>query len=37
MMYETKHAVCFEIHKKKKHSPQSERHVEFLNVKRSGT
>ena len=35
MMYETKVAVCSEIHTK--HSMHSERHVEFLNVKLRGT
>ena len=34
-MYEGKVAVCSEIHTK--HSTQSERHVEFLNVKPGGT
>ena len=31
MLYKTKVAVCSDIHTK--HSTQSERHVEFLNVK----
>ena len=35
MMYKAKVAVCSEIHTK--HSSQSERHVEFLNVKLDGT
>ena len=35
MMYKAKVAVCFEI--RTKHSTQSERHVEFLYVKRGGT
>ena len=34
-MYKTKVAVCSEI--RTKHSTQSERHVEFLNVKPGGT
>ena len=34
-MYKAKVAVCFDIHTK--HSTQSERHVEFLNVKPGGT
>jgi hypothetical protein len=35
MTYIAKAAVCSEIHKK--HSAQSEHHVEFLNVKPGGT
>ena len=35
MKYKVKVAVCSEIHTK--HSKQSERHVEFLNVKPGGT
>jgi hypothetical protein len=35
MMYKAKVAVCSEI--RTKHSTQSERHVEFLNVKPGGT
>ena len=35
MMYKTKVAVCSDIGTK--HSTQSERHVEFLNVKPGGT
>jgi len=35
MTYKTKVAVCSEI--RKKHSTQSEHHVEFLNVKPVGT
>ena len=35
MMYKTKVAVSSDIHTK--HSMQSERHVEFLNVKTGGT
>jgi hypothetical protein len=35
MMYKAKIAVCSEI--STKHSTQSERYVEFLNVKRDGT
>ena len=35
MMYKAKVAVCFETHTK--HSMQSERHVEFLNVRPGGT
>jgi len=35
MMYTAKAAVCSEI--RTKHSTQSERHVEFLNVKPGGT
>jgi hypothetical protein len=34
-MYKAKVAVCSEI--RTKHSTQSERHVEFLKVKRVGT
>ena len=34
MLYKTKFAVCSDI--RKKHSTQSERHVEFLNVKPCG-
>ena len=35
MVYKAKVAVCSEI--RTKHSMQSERHVEFLNVKPGGT
>ena len=35
MMYKAKVAVCSDIRKKR--SAQSERHVEFLNVKPGGT
>jgi hypothetical protein len=35
MMYKAKVAVCYEI--PKKHSKQSEHHVEFFNVKSGGT
>jgi len=35
MTYTAKVAVCSDIHTK--HSTQSERHVEFLNVKPCGT
>ena len=35
MMYKAKVAACFDI--RTKHSMQSERHVEFLNVKPCGT
>ena len=35
MLYKAKAAVCSDIHTK--HSTQSERHVEFLNVKPGGT
>ena len=35
MMYKAKVAICSEI--RTKHSTLSERHVEFLNVKRCGT
>ena len=35
MMYEAKVAVCSDIRKKR--SPQSEHHVEFLNFKPCGT
>ena len=35
MVYKVKVTVCSEI--RTKHSTQSERHVEFLNVKLSGT
>ena len=35
MMYKAKFAVRSDI--RKKHSKQSERHVEFLNVKPGGT
>ena len=35
MLYKVKVAVCSEIHKK--HSTQSERHAEFLNVQPGGT
>ena len=35
MMYKAKVAVCSDI--RTKHSTQSERHVEFLNVKPGGT
>ena len=35
MMYKAKVAICSDVHKK--HSTQSERHVEFLNVKPGGT
>ena len=35
MMYKAKVAVCSDIHTK--HSTQSERQVEFLNVKHGGT
>jgi hypothetical protein len=35
MMYTVKAAVCSEI--RAKHSTQSERHLEFLNVKPAGT
>jgi hypothetical protein len=35
MMYEAKAAVCVEI--RKKHSKQSEHHVELLNCKPGGT
>ena len=35
MLYKTKIAVCSDI--RIKHSNQSERHVEFLNVKPGGT
>ena len=35
MMYKAKAAACSDI--RKKHSTQSERHVEFLNVKPGGT
>ena len=35
MMYKAKVAVCSDIHTK--HSTQSERHVEFFNVKPGGT
>ena len=34
MMYKAKVAVCFDI--RTKHSTQSERHVEFLNIKSGG-
>ena len=34
MLYKAKVAVCSDIHK---HSSQSERHIEFLNVKLCGT
>ena len=34
MMYKAKVAVCSEVHTK--HTTQSERHVEFLNVKPGG-
>ena len=36
MMYKAKVAVCSDI-RKKKHSTQNKRHVEFLNVKPWGT
>ena len=35
MLYEANVTVCSDI--RTKHSTQSERHVEFLNVKTSGT
>jgi hypothetical protein len=35
MMYKEKVAVCSEI--RTKHSTQSQRHIEFLNVKLGGT
>jgi hypothetical protein len=35
MMYKTKVTVCSDI--RTKHSTQSKRHVEFLNVKLGGT
>jgi len=35
MMYKAKAAVCSEI--RSKHSPQSEHHVGFLDVKPGGT
>ena len=35
MLYKAKVAVCSDIHPE--HSTQSERHVEFLNVKPGGT
>ena len=35
MMYKAKVAVCSDI--RTKHSTQSERHVEFLNIKPGGT
>jgi hypothetical protein len=35
MMYKAKAAICSEI--RKKHSTQSEHHVEILNVKSGGT
>jgi len=35
MTYKVKFAVCSEI--RKKHSTQSENHVEFLNIKPGGT
>ena len=35
MLYKAKVAVCSDI--RTKHSKQSERHVEFLNVKPGGT
>ena len=35
MLYKAKAAVCSDI--RTKHSAQSERHVEFLNVKPGGT
>jgi hypothetical protein len=35
MMYKAKVAICSEI--RKKHSTQSENHVEILNVKPGGT
>ena len=35
MMYKAEVAVCSDIHKK--HSTQSEHHVEFFNVKLGGT
>ena len=35
MLYKAKVAVCSEI--RTKHSKQSERHVEFLNLKAGGT
>ena len=35
MLYKAKVAVCYDI--SKKHSTQSEHHVEFLNVKPGGT
>ena len=35
MLYKAKVAVCSDI--RKKHSTQSDRHVEFLNVKHCGT
>ena len=35
MMYKAKVVVCSDIHTKR--STQSERHVEFLNIKRGGT
>ena len=35
MLYKAKVAVCSEI--RTKHTTQSERHVEFLNVKHGGT
>ena len=35
MMYKAKVALCSDI--RTKHSNQSERHVEFLNVKRGST
>jgi hypothetical protein len=34
LVYKAKVAVCSEVHTK--HSTQSERHVEFLNVKHGG-
>jgi len=37
MTYKAKVAVSSEIRKKKKHSTQSEHHVEFLNIKPGGT
>ena len=35
MLYKAKVAVCSDIHTK--HSTQSERHAEFLNIKPCGT
>jgi hypothetical protein len=35
MMYKAKVAVCYDI--RTKHTTQSERHLEFLNVKPGGT
>jgi hypothetical protein len=37
MTYTANAAVCSEIHKKTKHSTQSEHHIEFFNIKPGGT